>query len=72
MLNAQQAAMKKLTWSGVEPALDDLLSDPIVIAMMRRDGLDAHQFRDLLEGTRRPAPVFDPATLPATVPTSSF
>ncbi|MBC6439085.1 MAG: hypothetical protein GDA49_01440 [Rhodospirillales bacterium] len=72
MLNAQQAAMKAMSWSGIEPRLDDMLTDPIVVAVMRRDGLTERNVRDALQRFVSPAPAFDPTSLPATVPTSSF
>ena len=65
--------MKKTAWSG-EPRLDDILSDPIIRAIMRRDRQNERVLRSLLD-RKRPAKKtrrFDPGLLPATVPTSSF
>ena len=36
-----------------EPALDELLADPMVGLVMRRDGIDADQVRRTLEGVLR-------------------
>lgn len=37
-----------------EPALEDMLSDPIVLALMRADGLDRSSLYALLETLREP------------------
>ncbi len=65
--------MKKTAWSD-EPRLDDILSDPIVRAIMRRDRQDERVLRSLLDrkSPAKNARRFDPGLLPATVPTSSF
>jgi hypothetical protein len=36
-----------------EPKLDDLLSDPIIVAMMRSDGVDRDRLGSLLKSARR-------------------
>jgi hypothetical protein len=38
-----------MTWLFGEPTLDEAISDPVVIAMMRRDGVDPARLRLLLE-----------------------
>jgi hypothetical protein len=35
-----------------EPKLDDLLSDPIIVAMMRSDGVDRDHLGSLLKSAR--------------------
>jgi hypothetical protein len=35
-------------WGGFEPALDDMLDDPIVRAVMARDGICEHDLRRLV------------------------
>jgi len=35
-------------WAGCEPALDDMLADPIVRAVMARDGICEHDLRRLV------------------------
>ena len=48
-----------MTWlDESEPKLDEVLADPVVRAVMERDGVDAEEIRDLvahLRATRRPA-----------------
>ena len=41
-----------MTRFGGEPELDDILSDPIVLSMMRGDGVDAEALRALLRTIR--------------------
>jgi hypothetical protein len=41
-----------MTFSG-EPKLEDLLSDPIVVAMMRSDGVDRDRLGCILRSARR-------------------
>jgi hypothetical protein len=36
-----------------EPKLDDLLSDPIILAMMESDGVDQDRLGQLLKSARR-------------------
>jgi hypothetical protein len=42
-----------MTWLTGEPTLDDVLSDPVVHAMMARDHVDAEGLRDFLNDIRR-------------------
>jgi hypothetical protein len=35
-----------------EPTLEDVLSDPVVLALMARDRVDAHEVRAMLERLR--------------------
>jgi hypothetical protein len=48
-------------WSeaGIEPRLDDMLADPIVQTVMRRDGVTAEELRDILEALRARRPETD-------------
>ena len=41
-------------WSeaGIEPRLDDVLADPLVRTVMRRDGVTTEELRDILEALR--------------------
>mgnify|MGYP006928307716 CR=1 FL=1 len=55
---------------GCEPALDDILGDPIVVALMCRDGVSAHHVRDVVHSARGRRAT--PRPLPAAVATSSF
>lgn len=60
--------------SGSEPGLDEILADPIVAALMRRDGITERHVREVVQrarGRRSPAR-FGHGALPASVPTSSF
>ena len=41
------------TRGGIEPPIDDLLSDPIAVAVMRRDGLRAEDVREVIRESRR-------------------
>jgi hypothetical protein len=41
-----------MDWLHGEPSLDDVLADPIVHALMQRDGVDPHDLRALIEGVR--------------------
>ncbi|MBT7647958.1 MAG: hypothetical protein HN768_12990 [Rhodospirillaceae bacterium] len=74
MLLEQDAMLNEATWTDVEPVLDDMLTDPIVVAVMHRDGLTESHVRDVLDRVLRPAtpPRYGPGSLPATVPASSF
>lgn len=38
--------------AGAEPRLGDMLEDPIVIQLMRRDGVDREDLLDLLDAAR--------------------
>ncbi len=33
----------KLPWHGIEPAIDEILSDPIVLLLMRSDGVSSRE-----------------------------
>jgi len=35
-----------------EPTLDQILADPIICLLMRRDGVEAQEIRDLIEALR--------------------
>jgi hypothetical protein len=41
-----------MTWLHGEPTLDEAIEDPVVIAMMRRDGVSADRLRHLLATMR--------------------
>lgn len=41
-----------MKWLVGEPALEDMLSDPVVQAVMRRDGVDVNGLRDFLRRLR--------------------
>jgi hypothetical protein len=59
---------------GSEPGLDEILGDPIVVALMHRDGVTERHVREVVmraRGRRGPAR-FGHGALPAPVPTSSF
>jgi hypothetical protein len=50
--------MAALCWLGnIEPALDDMLSEDIVLALMARRGTSPEIVRNLLEGIARSRPV---------------
>jgi hypothetical protein len=38
--------------AGIEPALEDLLTDPLTVALMRRDGVSASSLRALISAAR--------------------
>ena len=38
---------------GVEPKLEDLLTDPLTEALMRRDGVSDASLRELISSTRK-------------------
>jgi hypothetical protein len=42
-----------MIWSRCEPSLEDMLSDPIVQAVMRADGVDRRALDDLLSEIAR-------------------
>jgi hypothetical protein len=42
-----------MDWLRGEPSLDEVLADPIVHALMQRDGVDAHDLKVLIEDVRR-------------------
>ena len=59
---------------GSEPGLDEILGDPIVVALMRRDGVTERHVREVVmraRGRRSPAR-FGHGALPSPVSTSSF
>jgi hypothetical protein len=37
-----------MLWFDGEPTLDELLSDPVIVALMERDGIAASDLRELL------------------------
>jgi hypothetical protein len=41
-----------MDWLHGEPSLDDVLADPIVHALMQRDGVDPHDLKALIEDVR--------------------
>jgi hypothetical protein len=49
---------KRGKWSeaGIEPRLEDMLADPLVRAVMRRDGVTSEELRDILEALRARRP----------------
>lgn len=60
--------------AGSEPGLDEIFGDPIVVALMCRDGVTERHVRDLVlraRGRRSPAR-HGHGSLPAFVPTSSY
>jgi hypothetical protein len=42
-----------MDWLFGEPTLDDLLSDPVIVAAMARDGTDAAALRSMLHDVDR-------------------
>jgi hypothetical protein len=42
-----------MLWFEGEPTLDDLLSDPVVLALMQRDGIGPDEVRELLSEIER-------------------
>ena len=38
-----------MVWLSGEPTLDEALSDPVVVAIMQRDGIDPNALRELIE-----------------------
>ncbi len=61
-------------WTRCEPHLDDMFADPIVAAIMRRDGLTEHDLREALSHVRRTTamPRHGQGSLPAVVSAWSF
>jgi hypothetical protein len=49
---------KRGNWreAGIEPKLDDVLADPLVRTVMRRDGVTSEELRDILEALRARRP----------------
>jgi hypothetical protein len=37
-------------WHGIEPRVDEMLADPIVLALMRSDGVTSDDARALMRG----------------------
>ena len=52
---------KRGKWSeaGIEPRLDEVLADPLVRAVMRRDGVTSEELRNILEALRARRPEKD-------------
>ena len=48
------ATGKASKWAetGIEPKLDDMISDPLVRVVMRHDGVSTEELRSMLEGLR--------------------
>jgi hypothetical protein len=42
-----------MKWRHREPTLEDMLSDPIVVALMDADGVDLHELRTMLNDIGR-------------------
>jgi hypothetical protein len=41
---------KSASWSnGIEPSLDELLSDPVIITLMERDGVTRHDVEAIID-----------------------
>jgi hypothetical protein len=61
-------------WTRWEPRLDDMFADPIVTAIMRRDGLSEQDMREALKRARRSTalPRHGKGSLPAVVSAWSF
>lgn len=57
-----------------EPCLDEVLTDPIVTALMRCDGVTERHVRDVVQRANRQKSMarHGPGSLPAFVPTSSY
>ncbi len=66
--------MTKNNWTSFEPHLDEMFSDPIVTAVMRRDGLTERDLREALTSARRSTalPRHGHGSLPAVVSAGSF
>ena len=47
---------EKWSEAGIEPRLDDVLADPLVRTVMRRDGVTSEELRDILEALRAQRP----------------
>lgn len=47
-----QARKEQYAEAGIEPALEDLLTDPLTQALMHRDGVSATSLRALIRQTR--------------------
>jgi hypothetical protein len=48
----QPARREQYAEAGIEPALEDLLTDPLTQALMHRDGVSATSLRALIRATR--------------------
>ena len=46
--DATQATARRQATTCREPTLDDILADPIVVALMRADGVDAYELAAML------------------------
>jgi hypothetical protein len=66
--------MTKENWTSFEPHLDEMFADPIVTAVMRRDGLTERDLREFLSRVRRftPLPRHGHGSLPAVASACSF
>jgi hypothetical protein len=66
--------MTKENWTSFEPHLDEMFADPIVTAVMRRDGLTERDMRDTLSRARRSTslPRHGHGSLPLVVSAWSF
>ena len=42
-----------MQWIHGEPSLDEVLNDPVIRALMRRDGVEVESLRVLIRGLRR-------------------
>ena len=42
-----------MLWFDGEPTLDELLSDPVIVALMERDGIGATDLRELLAAMQK-------------------
>ena len=42
-----------MQWIHGEPSLDEVLNDPVIRALMRRDGVEVETLRVLIRGVRR-------------------
>lgn len=66
--------MTREQWTSFEPHLDEIFADPIVVAVMRRDGLTERDLRDSLSRARFTSvpPRHGHGSLPAVVSAWSF
>lgn len=49
---AMVSAIGSVSWAGIEPSIDTLLSDPIAALLMRADGLTARDVENALRAAR--------------------
>ena len=57
--------MSEWRWSGIEPRLDEMLRDPIVRALMLRDGITDREVRTVVADAARARGVSRPRPLAA-------